>query len=67
MNTNDNTFKGFLFFLLRLISVALVVVILYLAYDLYNDYKTDKAIEYLGSNVDLVYNDILNALQRSLK
>lgn len=67
MNTNDNTFKGFLFFLLRLISVALVVAFLYLAYDLYNDYKTEKVIESLGTDVEFVVNEVLDAFQRSLK
>lgn len=48
MKTDKNTWKGFFFFLLRLISVALVVIGLFLAYQRYQS-------EVLRSNVNYVY------------
>lgn len=52
MKSDKNTLKGFIFFLLRLISVALVVVSLYLAYDWYRSYKVDIATEALFEMLD---------------
>lgn len=48
MKTDKNTWKGFFFFLLRLISVALVVIGLFLAYQRYQS-------EVLRSNINYVY------------
>lgn len=48
MKTDKNTWKGFFFFLLRLISVVAVVVGLFLAYQKYQS-------EVLRDNLDSLY------------
>lgn len=66
MKTDKNTWKGFLFFFLRLISVALVVVGLFFAYQHYQSKVAqsnyDLVINYLDSVGVLDYVDTLNDL-----
>lgn len=45
MKTDKNTWKGYFFFFLRLISICLAVIVMYLAYDMYNAKKYEKALE----------------------
>lgn len=44
MSDSKNTFKGLFFFFCRLILIAVVVSLVYLAYDLYNAKKTEVIV-----------------------
>lgn len=67
MKTDKNTWKGFFFFLLRLISVAIVICGMYYAYDAYRSYKYDITAEDYLEGVDNLYNGLLDILQDSKK
>lgn len=62
MKTDKNTWKGLFFFFLRLISVCVAVVVLYLAYDVYTQKKVDKALESVAEDSVQLFEDIVNQL-----
>ena len=58
MATDKNTWKGFFFFLLRLLATAVVAVGLFFAYEYYKAYKTNNKL--------IILRDALIELQDSL-
>lgn len=63
MKTDKNTFKGLLFFFLRLLLVALVCFGMLLAYDFYRSSKYDNLVQ----DYFEVYDDVLHELTDRLK